>query len=86
MSWIDSKVDYQRHVRLSTTVDSIEAAFAFVLNAIDDEAIQLPVITIEPTMTYADDDSDGVIRYDVAVAGHANRRDEGARPVPPNVA
>jgi len=84
VSWIDSKVDYTRHVRLSTTVDSIEAAFAFVLNAIDDEVIQLPVITIEPMMIYADDDSDGVIRYDVAVAGHAHRRDEGARPVPPD--
>lgn len=85
MSWIDSKVDYTRHVRLSTTVDSIEAAFAFVLNAIDDEAIEMPVITIEPTMTYSDDDIDGVVRYDVAVAGHAHRRDEGARPVTPNV-
>lgn len=86
MSWIDSKVDYTRHVRLSTTVDSIEAAFAFVLNAIDDETIEMPVITIEPTMTYSDDDTDGVVRYDVAVAGHAHRRNEGVRPVSPDMA
>ena len=70
------QVEYARHVQRTAVLDSVEQAFAFCLDAIDQEGIRVPQITIQPIMTYDTDIDtttvpDGKVRYEVAVAGHA---------------
>jgi len=70
----EESVDYARHVRRSALVDTIEQAFAFCLTAIDEEAIRVPQVAIEPIMTYDTETGElpeGRVRYEVSVAGHA---------------
>ena len=70
----EESVDYARHVRRSTMVDTVELAFAFCISAIDEEKIRIPQIEINPVMTYEEVDDEGheaKIRYEVSVAGHA---------------
>ena len=68
-------MEYARHVRRSTMVDTIEQAFAFCLKAIDEEPIKIPQVAIEPMMTYDTDvegaEPEGRIRYEVSIAGHS---------------
>lgn len=70
------QVEYARHVQRQAVVDTVEQAFAFCLDSIDEEKITVPQITIQPIMTY-DTDIDtavvpeGHVRYEVTVAGHA---------------
>lgn len=74
MTWLDTQVEYERHIRLSAVVDSVEQGFAFVLNAIEQEAIELPVIMVEPSMIYEEDNPEGRIVFEVAVSGQATSR------------
>lgn len=74
MTWLDTQVDYERHIRLSAVVDTVEAAFAFCLNGIEKEAIELPVIMVEPSMIYEEDATEGRIVFEVAVSGQATSR------------
>lgn len=66
---IGSKVDFQRTVRRGAEVDTIEEAFAFCLTGIEDEAMNLPTIHIEPIMTWDEDAADAAVRYEVSVTG-----------------
>ncbi len=71
------QVEYARHVQRTALVDTVEQAFAFCLDSLDEENIRVPQITIQPIMTYDTDSNtgglpDGQVRYEVAVAGHAD--------------
>lgn len=71
MSWPDTQVEYERHVRRAAIVDTVEAAFAFVLTGIEEEAIELPVIAVEPVMVFDNDEdpTEGRVRFEVEVSG-----------------
>ena len=83
MSWTETQVDYERHIRRSAILDTVEQAFAFCLTGIEEETIDLPVISVEPMMIYTDDDPDGIVRFEATVSGQSPRRAEGARPPRP---
>lgn len=64
-------MEYTRHIRRTTIVDSIEEAFAFCLTGIEEEGISLPVTHIEPIMFYDEDSDEPVRRYEATVSGEA---------------
>ena len=72
MSWTETNVEYQRHVRRSATADTIEAAFAFCLTGIDEEHLCMPVVEIHPVMLYDEDKPDGKMMFEASVSGHSH--------------
>lgn len=68
----DRKVDYARHVQRSTMVETIEQVFAFCLDTIDEEKLRHPAITVQPVMTYDQEDDGSTqhqVRFEVSISG-----------------
>ncbi len=68
----DQKVEYARHVQRSTMVDDVAAAFVFCLDAIAEENMRHPAVTVQPIMTYdQNDDGEMVskVQFEVSVSG-----------------
>lgn len=70
----------RRDIRRTAVADTVEAAFAFVLTAIETEGIDMPTITVEPVATWngpavdegeaiPDFEENTVVRFEVSVAG-----------------
>ena len=68
----DQKVEYARHVQRSTMVDDLSSAFVFCLDAVNEEDLRHPAVTIQPVMTY-DQDDDGEtttkVQFEVSISG-----------------
>lgn len=63
----------ERTVKLATIVDTIEEAFAFVVNRIDEEKMEIPHIIITPIWIISNDREDRQ-RYEVSVS---NMKEDG---------
>lgn len=66
---IGEQVSYERQVRRSAEVDTVEQAFAFCLTGIEEEGIELPVVTIEPKLIWDETAGEGTVVFDVSVGG-----------------
>lgn len=71
MTWPDTQVDYKRHVQRSAVVQTVEEAFAFCLTGIEEEAIEMPVVSVEPMMIYDDTAPEGRIVFEVVMSGQS---------------
>jgi hypothetical protein len=59
----------ERSVRLATVLPTIEAAFAFVIAAIDGEHLDEPRIVISPMLRFVEGDDEPERLYEVEVQG-----------------
>ena len=60
--------DVERRLKVATVVDTIDEAFAFVVNTLDNERLDRADIAITP-VTYIGDEGEDVERYEVSVEG-----------------
>jgi hypothetical protein len=68
----DQKVEYARHVQRSTMVEDLSAAFIFCLDAANEEDMRHPAVTIQPVMTYEQDESGATttkVQFEVSISG-----------------